>query len=115
MEYAIANLKMSSSPRPDKIYYRMISHLPGRGRTIILELFNQMHQERTYSTEWSQYEIFFIKKADDVTLRPISLASCFVSCQKDWTSIDFCGAWSTIKSSRALISASTKANHAPIT
>jgi hypothetical protein len=76
LEYAIANLRISSSPGPDRIDYRMISHLPGRGRTIILELFNQMYEERTYPTEWSQYEIFFIKKADGAALSPISLASC---------------------------------------
>jgi hypothetical protein len=66
LQYATANLKMSSSPGPD---YRMISHLPGCCG-IILELFNQMNQERTYPTEWSQYEIFFIKKVDGVRLRP---------------------------------------------
>jgi hypothetical protein len=67
LEYAIASLKISSSLGPDRIDYRMISHLPGYGRMVILELFNQMYQERTYPTEWSQYEIFFIKKVDGIT------------------------------------------------
>ncbi|XP_044591447.1 uncharacterized protein LOC123269675 [Cotesia glomerata] len=76
LDFAIANLRLKSSPGLDGIDYQILSQLPQEGRVLLLDLYNQIYSSRTFPEDWRKYSIFFIPKAEREKFRPISLAPC---------------------------------------
>jgi hypothetical protein len=71
---AIDSVKVGPSPGPDGINYKVIKYLPEEMRRVLLAQNNAILQTGNFPSEWKQYAIFFIPKADGKNFRSISLA-----------------------------------------
>lgn len=76
LEFAIKSINTKSAPGIDKINYEIISKLPEFYLRILLDLYNDIFNTKTFPEIWKSYLIVFIPKGKSDKVRPISLASC---------------------------------------
>ena len=72
---------MRKSPGPDKLHNEMLQNLGGKGKSVVLKLFNKTWTEGTLPKAWKLATITPVlkpgKKANEPkSYRPISLTSC---------------------------------------
>jgi len=72
------NLKTRSSPELDRIDNRMLSLLPEKYLTILLDLLNSIFDSGSFPCTWQHSLVFLIPKSSPGKLRPISLTSCLL-------------------------------------
>ena len=81
LECALKKLLKRKSPGPDKLHNEMLQNLGGKGKSVVLKLFNKTWTEGTLPKAWKLATITPVlkpgKKANEPkSYRPISLTSC---------------------------------------
>lgn len=70
--------KIKSSPGLDGVDFDILKKLPIKYKLILLDIFNTLYQTEEYPLSWRECFIHFVKKPDNIGLRPITLTSCLL-------------------------------------
>lgn len=67
-----------SSPGPDQIDYKILSHLPESYRSTLLSILNDIFQKGDFPEDWKSSIVYMIPKSTPGKFRPISLTLCLL-------------------------------------
>lgn len=73
---ALESKNEGSAYGTDGIDYDVIKRITVKFKLILVDIFNEFYSTGCYPDDWNKLYIHFIKKADGVGVRPISLISC---------------------------------------
>jgi len=76
LDLVLSFVNVKSSPGLDNIDYFIIKKFFNLDRVFLLRIFNSIFLSRTFPSDWRNYLVFFIPKANKEKFRPISLSSC---------------------------------------
>jgi len=76
MDVAVRSMKLKSAPGIDQIDYNIISSFPNEYLQLLLQLYNNVHLEGVFPTQWKQSLVVLILKPG-TGVRPILLLFCF--------------------------------------
>ena len=76
LNVAIESRKKHSSSGVDGVDYLILSKLPVKFKLDLLDIYNQMHDEKKFPEAWKKTYVHFIPKSDGKGVRPIAMTSC---------------------------------------
>ena len=73
---ALDTCKANSAPGMDRMSNEILSNLSHNYKLILLNIFNELFISSNYPAAWLDSFIYFIKKSDGKSMRPIALTPC---------------------------------------
>jgi ribonuclease HI len=81
LDLALATVNVDATPGPDNISYAMLTHLPEKGKDVLVEIFNDLWERSDCPADWKKSWLKPILKAgkkpgEETSYRPILYTSC---------------------------------------
>jgi len=78
LDASIAACRMNSSPGLDQFDYRIIAALPPDIRSILLDIYNELYGNGSFSPTWYESLVILVPNPGGNGFRPIALLSSFL-------------------------------------